>query len=394
MSRRRQIALLAANDLRLTVRDRAAFFWMLVLPIGLMWVFGQVNRGNSSGPPKAALTVEDRDGGWLAEALVAELATAEQIDLKTAAPATPGAPRAPGIAEPTRLLVIPAGFTAGALAGTQQVLQLTKSSGSNQELGLAVEANLTRAIVRVVGRLAEVGPKTPGDTDGSAQRQAFVALAGRPPVVSVAVSTAGKGKPVPQGMAQSVPGILTMTVLMMTVIYGGVFLTLEKRQGMIRRQATLPLSPGTLFLGKLAGRLAMAALQAVFLVAAGRLLFGFSWGSSPLGLVLVLVPFLAAVAAFSTLLGALLATPEQASSVGWIASMILAALGGCWWPSEVMPRWLWQAAHALPTAWAMDGFHALISFGQGAEAVLLPAAVLAGFAVLFTLLGARFFRTA
>lgn len=388
MSRWRQIALLAANDLRLTVRDRAAFFWMLVLPIGLMWVFGQVNRGGSSGPPKAALTVEDRDGGWLSRALVAELETAEQIDLKTV---EPGAPRQQ---EPTRLLVIPQGFTANALAGEQQILELTKASGSNQELGLAVEANLTRAIVRLVGRLAEVGPKAPGDADGSAQQKAFVALAGRPPVVSVAVSTAGQGKPVPGGMAQSVPGILTMTVLMMTVIYGGVFLTLEKRQGMIRRQATLPLSPGVLFTGKLAGRLALATLQAVLLVAAGRFLFGFSWGSSPLGLTLVLATYLAAVAAFSTLLGAVLSTPDQASSVGWIASMILAALGGCWWPSEVMPRWLWQAAHALPTAWAMDGFHTLISFGKGTEAILVPAAVLAGFAALFTLLGARFFRTA
>jgi hypothetical protein len=40
----------------------------------------------------------------------------------------------------------------------------------------------------------------------------------------------------------------------------------------------------------------------------------------------------------------------------------------------------------------MDGFHALISFGRGIEAVVLPAAVLLGFAALFAALGARLLR--
>jgi ABC-type multidrug transport system permease subunit len=57
-----------------------------------------------------------------------------------------------------------------------------------------------------------------------------------------------------------------------------------------------------------------------------------------------------------------------------------------------MPRWLWSAAHVFPTAWAMDAFHALISFGRGLEAVLLPAAVLLAFGALFSLLGARFLK--
>jgi archaellum component FlaF (FlaF/FlaG flagellin family) len=38
----------------------------------------------------------------------------------------------------------------------------------------------------------------------------------------------------------------------------------------------------------------------------------------------------------------------------------------------------------------MDAFHALISFGRGADAVVLPAAVLVGFGLLFSALGARY----
>ena len=99
-----------------------------------------------------------------------------------------------------------------------------------------------------------------------------------------------------------------------------------------------------------------------------------------------------AVAGLAVLLGALLRTPEQASGIGWMLSMILAAMGGCWWPSEVVPDWLWKAAHVLPTAWAMDAFHALISFGSGVEAIAGPSAALVAFGLLFAGLGARFLR--
>jgi ABC-2 type transport system permease protein len=403
VSRWRQIGILAANDLRLTLRDRASLVWMLLLPLALMWMFGAMNSGG--GFRKASLAVDDRDGGWLAKALVKELA-GERIELTELPPgpaagsaaAVPGAGagrrQAPVPPPPVRTLVIPAGFTANALAGRQQTLRLEKASGASEELSLAAEAHVVRAMVRIVARLAEAGPPAAGDRQGQATQRLFVTLAARPPLVSVAVATAAGGRPVPRGFAQSVPGTLTMNVLLMTLIYGAVFLTLEKQNGMIRRQTTLPLHRGALFAGKLAGRLLLAGAQAVLLLIAGRLLFGLSLGSSPAGLALLLGAYLLAVAALSIFLGALLSSPDQASAVGWASAMVLAALGGCWWPSEVMPRWLWSAAHVLPTPWAMDGLHALISFGHGVEAVVVPAAVLLGFAALFVALGSRLLRTA
>ena len=71
----------------------------------------------------------------------------------------------------------------------------------------------------------------------------------------------------PSGTAQSVPGIVTFIVMMMTLIYGAVFLTMEKESGMLRRQAALPMGRRRIFLGKLGGRLLMAAMQIVILVA-------------------------------------------------------------------------------------------------------------------------------
>lgn len=383
MSTLRQIALLALNDLRLTVRDRSAFIWMLALPVVFMWLFGQM--GGSDGPRKVTLGIDDRDGGWLAKSIIAELKD-DRINLVEVRP---------GQEEPpSRALVIPAGFTAGVLAGKQQELRLESQPGSNQEFGLAAQVAAARAIVRVLGRLTEATSAVSASSLDTVLelRTAVQVLGRRPPLVTVKASVAGKGRAVPSGFAQSVPGTMTFFVLMMTIIYGGVFLTIEKQKGMIRRQGMLPIGRGTLIAGKLAGRMLMAGAQIAIFLLAGRLLYGLSFGESPAGLLLVLFAYAAAAAGLSLLYGALLHTPEQASTVGWISSMVMGALGGCWWPSEVMPRWLWNAAHVLPTAWAMDAFHSLISFGRGIEAVLLPSAALFGFALLFSFLGARFLR--
>jgi ABC-type multidrug transport system permease subunit len=387
----RQVLRLALNDLRLTARDRMSAFWMLVLPVGFMWFFGFM-AGGEGETPQIDLGVVDRDGGWLAAALTAEL----RDDAVNLTPfAADWEPFAPEAEQRSRWVVIPEGFTAGVLAGEQQTLDLVRHPDASEQYTAAAQAHVVRAIARLLAALVELetGEEAPlALPSGEMVPPSYQALTGRPPQVSLEVSSAGRGRPVPSGYGQSVPGILTMTVLMMTVIYGGVFLTAEKSEGMIRRQVTAPLGRGPIFAGKLAGRLLIAGVQIALLILVGRFMYGISWGASPLGLLLVLVSYGAAVAGLAMLLGAVLRTPEQASSVGWIVSMVLAALGGCWWPSEVMPAWLRSAAHVLPTTWAMDAFHALVSWGQGLEAVLLPSAVLLGFALLFGALGARFLR--
>lgn len=390
---------LALLDLRLTVRDRAAFFWMLILPVAFMWLFSNLGGGDGARP-KIHLTIEDHDGGWLARALVAELdderlELVEQTPPDSATSATNEAGEATGgdeSEEPPRVLVIPEGFTTGALAGEKQTLELASRGDADEQYSVAAQMHVVRVIARVLGRLVELRALPGDDLDDEALRVGMARLAERPALVQLRVSEAGRGTPVVSGRAQSIPGTLTGIVLMMTLIYGGVFLAQEKVNGTLRRQAALPLTRGQIFAGKLLGRLLMAGVQIVILVAIGRFVFGLSWGTSPVGLALVLATYAAAVAGMATLLGAIVATPDQASGIGWISSMVMAALGGCWWPSEIMPRWLWLAAHALPTAWAMDALHSLVSFGRGLESVLLPSVVLLAFAAASAWLGARWLR--
>jgi len=368
---------LAANDVRLTLRDRAAAFWLLVLPVFLIWLFGAV-MGGGGEESRIALTVVDRDGGWLAAALAREM-EGPRVALHVLRGAAPAAT--------PRWIELPAGFTEHALAGVQQKIAIHESEGASPEDTRGAEVVVARAILRTLARAAEMkrggGPLDAGTYEG---------LRARPSLVGLEVSTAGRGARVPRGVAQSLPGTLTFTVLMMTTIYGAVFLTIEKREGMIRRQLTLPVSRRTLVAGKVLGRVLIASLQMAILVAFGLLVFKLDFGRSAAGLIVLLASYAFAVAGIATFAGAVLANPEQASIGGMLASMVMAALGGCWWPAEVMPAWLRTAAHVFPTSWAMDGFHALISFGRGFGAVVGPSLVLIGFGAVFSLAAARKLR--
>lgn len=377
----RSIGLLALNDLRLTVKNRAALVWMLLLPLAMMWLFGQT--GGSSGPPKISLSVADEDGGWLADALVAEL-DREQLELKIVG----DDPEATHL----RTLVLPPGMTEKVLAGEPQELRLELDPEANRSFGRGAEVNIFRGLVRLQGRLLELRLMAPEATPSEELEVGYRRLRELPPLVRLEVRQAGQGKTLPSGYAQSVPGMLTMIVLMMTLIYGGVFLIVEKQQGMLRRQASLPMSRSGIVLSKIIGRLGIAALQTALLLLAARFIFAQDLGSSWLGLLLLTGSYAVAVAGLSILLGSVLHTPEQASTVGWILSMVLAGLGGCWWPGELMPDWLQNVARLLPTRWAMEGFHALISYGYGVAHVVVPSLVLLGFGALFITLAVRFLR--
>ncbi len=79
-------------------------------------------------------------------------------------------------------------------------------------------------------------------------------------------------------------------------------------------------------------------------------------------------------------------------AVGVISTNLLAALGGCWWPVEITPPWAQRLTMLLPTGWAMDALHRLMSFGDSPVAVLPHIAALTVAAIAAGWVIARGFR--
>jgi ABC-type multidrug transport system permease subunit len=100
----------------------------------------------------------------------------------------------------------------------------------------------------------------------------------------------------------------------------------------------------------------------------------------------------ALMASVGILLGNVARTEGQAIAAGVMASNVLAALGGCWWPIEVTPGWMQKLQLFLPTGWAMDAMHKLISFGQGPGSVVPHVAGMVAGSVILMAAATRSFR--
>jgi len=133
-------------------------------------------------------------------------------------------------------------------------------------------------------------------------------------------------------------------------------------------------------------------VQMLLLVGFGVLVMHVSWGRSPGALAVILVATALAGGALGVALGAFVKTSGQANGLSIMLGMVMALLGGCWYPIELFPTFVQNAVKILPTTWAMQGMLDLVLRGQGMRAILPEAGVLLGFAALFFAVGVWRFR--
>jgi ABC-type multidrug transport system permease subunit len=197
---------------------------------------------------------------------------------------------------------------------------------------------------------------------------------------------------VPSGFNFSLPGNLVMYLMMNLLIFGGATVSAERREGVMRRLAVHPVRRGEIVLGKIYGLMLLGAVQILFFLAVGRFLFGVNLGANLPAVTVTLLVFAWVAGSLGVLVGSLTIAEDRVVGICVLASLLMAALGGCWWPLELAPPALQTIALCLPTGWALQALHQLISFGSGFGAVLLPVAVLMGFGAAANWLAARCFR--
>jgi ABC-2 type transport system permease protein len=172
----------------------------------------------------------------------------------------------------------------------------------------------------------------------------------------------------------------------LTSLAGSAALINTRRLGVSRRMVSTPTSIGQILLGETGGRFAIALIQGLFIMIGAAVVFNVHWGNLiGAGVLLVLIALVGAGGGM--LMGAVFDNDEQAGSVGVLAGLGLAALGGCMVPLEFFPDTMVKVAHLTPHAWALDGFAELIRRGGNLASITTEIAVLVGFAVVLLALG-------
>lgn len=166
----------------------------------------------------------------------------------------------------------------------------------------------------------------------------------------------------------------------------------ERQQGTLRRLLTTPSTKATFLLGTILGQVAFALLQMSLLVLFGIFVMNLQWGRDPLALAVILTAAALAGAALGTTMGTFIKSESQANGLSIMFGMVMALLGGCWYPLELFPEAVRTVVHILPTTWAMQGLLDLVLRGRGLVDILPEAGVLLGFAAVFFMMGVWRFR--
>ena len=153
-----------------------------------------------------------------------------------------------------------------------------------------------------------------------------------------------------------------------------------------------PVTKFELVQGKIYGLMLLGVVQILFFLAVGKFLFHVNLGANLPAVTLTLIVFAWVAGSLGVLVGCVTASEDRVAGICVLASLIMAALGGCWWPLEIGPPVLRTIALWVPTGWVLQALHQLISFGSGFGVVIVRIAVLLAFGAAANLLAARFFR--
>jgi ABC-type multidrug transport system permease subunit len=362
-------------DLKRVAKDRMALLWLLAMPLMMAYVFGSAMGGYGSRTTwipvldldhheLSALFIEQlREEGYYIEVKDA----AAQMDLKLKWPYG---------------IVIPSGFGEALLRGQPIKLPLVKGDTPADRF-LEVQSRLLQAIIRFTKgiAMADISHRPWDDSAKAALKEALM----RPQLLSVTRKSYPTLRPPPSGFSQSLPGMLVMFVFQMILTYGGVSLVSDRQGGQLRRLLVTPVHPLEAYTGKVLARVAMGSIQALVLLLFGAIVFHLPLGDHPLYVLPVVLCLAMVAGAISVLAGILCTTEKQVILVGIFGAMALAALGGCWWPIEIVPETFKTIARLTPSYWSMHGLQSVLYFGRAREVLGFECPILLGFAALFAL---------
>jgi ABC-2 type transport system permease protein len=366
----------AVNDLKFMLKEREAQVWMFLMPLGFCLFFGFAFQERGRGPSKPTMAYASQDTSFASMAFRAELDSlgynvVEVNDEQE-------------LQQYRRQLHVPENFTESIVNGVQSTVVLKHDLGDLS--AQSDQVKVQRAVWRLLGATAVAAA---GD---SLDERGLMAAVDTENPLKLDVSISGRKKIIPSGFGQAVPGNLVMFVLLIAFTSGAINLVIERDQGLLRRLASSPLSGAQLLAGKALSRLMICVIEIVYFLLAGALIFKLDWGDNLAALLMVLLAYAFGAAGLGLLMGSLGKSPDQAAGVGILSALVMSALGGAWWPIEIVPSAIRWIAFVFPTGWAMDGMLKAMTLGQTVSSLAPNALMLLLYGIVSIAVASRIFR--
>jgi ABC-2 type transport system permease protein len=369
--RLRAVLHVARNDVRLMLRDRGTIFWSFVGPILFMMFFGFLFKDTPDRPTRVEVRNEDRSPAF---ATAMELLLRDDgLDVKVA---SPDSALGTGYS-----LVVVAGAADSLAAGRPPRLVLHTPNDDPTPREQALKAQIARAMMSAFLGLEANDAYQSLDSTAVRERISF---APRIRLDKHEIHIASSST----GFQHTVPAYLVMFLFMTLMTAGAEILIAERRSGQLRRTLVSSVRQSEVMLGKCLSRFGFAWLQIAVILAAG-IVFRIRFGAHPEALFVMLVVLALAATGMGLLYATCFRNPDKAGGIGSLIVMGMAALGGCWWPLEIVPGWMRKIAFALPTGWGYDALNRIMALDAGLPQLGRHLAVFIGIAAITLPLAAR-----
>ena len=313
----RHVWLIAANGLRRSVRDRSILIQAIAAPILIALVVGAAFGSGFS--LNVTVGIRDADGSDISRQIAQGLTGAGGDGIAFSAVDTdPEAALDSGAYD--AVIVLPRGLSDSVLSGEPAQLDVVGEATDPlaqsvaESVAAGVAANLQTA------RVTAVAASAAGVSDPGAAIQRAVTA---PPPLTV---EQGEVTGTFSVMAYFAPGV-AMLFLFFIIGNGARSIIEERREGTLPRILAAPVSAGSVLLGKTVGVLIVGVVSMTLVWLVTWLGFGAYWGD-PIGVFLVIVSAVVAIAGISLLITGLARTENQADALTTIVALLFAVAGG------------------------------------------------------------------
>lgn len=183
-----------------------------------------------------------------------------------------------------------------------------------------------------------------------------------------------------------VPGVMAFAATLFTTLLTLLAFVGERTTGTLDRLRVTPVTEGEIVLGYELAFGLIAAIQGALLLTIAILVYKvLVVGSLAIALLIIVLMAIDAMG-IGVLISA--AAQREGQAVQMIPFIVLPVflLSGIFVPVESLPSWLRPFSYLLPPTWAVEGLRNVMLRGWGLDRVWLHVAVLAGFAVVLTIL--------
>jgi len=412
MKQLRHIWFITLKDLKLFATDRGAVFFFIAFPFLFIALVSFLNPAGGAADPRLELHVVTQEAeGGLSHQIIAAMETKDDQQLQSGEPRIvwdkdyDKARQAVEDKELGGFLVFPADFTEGVMMGYGAQLEVVADAEAMNTR--AALNGLAKAIATRVGSqqvtanaamalLIEQGLATSGDVSGIGQAiMQLLSAQGIAPteesLIGIEIEKVGEVE-APNPSDYAIPGYLVMFVFFAAALAAETIVR-ERQNRTLERLLASSVRRETILGGMFTGTAAKGLVQILIFWIVGILAFKVDLGLSPAAIILLSILVVIMSSAFGIMLATLAKTQRSAGSIAVLTSLVLAALGGCWWPLFVTPQWMQFIGKMTPHGWATTGFNKLMLFGADFSAVVPEMLALVCFAAAFGIIAVWRFRT-